>query len=195
MELIERNPFRKITAPRARPLRNILIASEMETLLEAEMADPIRAWLLLGGFSGLRSIEIRRMDWQDVDAKNGQIFVRPDVAKQTDGLLERIVDFTEPLKKRADFFQGRSGGIVPKMASAFYKERKRLVAGLHIEKKLPWPDFPDNALRHSFATYHLARCKSAPQTAFQMGHTSPAMVQRIYAVPAARADWEAWWAL
>jgi len=35
------------------------------------------------------------------------------------------------------------GKNVPKMASAFYKERRRLVAGLHAEKKLPWPDFPD----------------------------------------------------
>jgi integrase len=65
--------------------------------------------------------------------------------------------------------------------------RRRLAA------KLGWDGFPENSLRHSFATYHLARCKSAPLTAFQMGHSSPAMVQRVYAVPAARADEKAWW--
>jgi len=45
----------------------------------------------------------------------------------------------------------------------------------------------------SFATYHLGRCCNAGLTAFQMGHTSPKMVQRVYAVPAVRADWKAWW--
>jgi integrase len=54
-------------------------------------------------------------------------------------------------------------------------------------------EWPDNSLRHSFATYHLGRAKNAGLTAYQMGHTSSAMVQRVYSVPAAMADWQAWW--
>ncbi|PWU11702.1 MAG: hypothetical protein C5B47_00470 [Verrucomicrobia bacterium] len=81
------------------------------------------------------------MTWQDIDAEKGQIFIRPEVAKQTDGMLECIVDFTEPLKKRADFFQQRTGKL--------HQEKKLPWSDL---KKLPWSDFPENALRHSFAT-------------------------------------------
>jgi len=44
--------------------------------------------------------------------------------------------------------------------------------------------WPANALRHSFATYHLGQCGNPGTTAFQMGHTNPAMVQRAHAVPA-----------
>jgi integrase/recombinase XerD len=32
-------------------------------------------------------------------------------------------------------------------------------------------DWPDNALRHSFASYHLAHFKDAAALALEMGHT------------------------
>ena len=187
MDLLDRSPFRAVDCPRARSRKGILNAEEMRALLAAEMSDEMRASILLGGFAGLRSIEIQRMNWEDIDVKAGQIWVRPEVSKQHHGMMDRIVDFTEPMVARKEFFVGKKGRIVPGSARAHYEERRRLAA------KLGWDGFPENSLRHSFATYHLARCKSAPLTAFQMGHSSPAMVQRVYAVPAARADSEAWW--
>jgi integrase len=187
MDLLDRSPFRAVDCPRARSRKGILNADEMRALLDAEMSDSMRASILLGGFAGLRSIEVQRMDWEDIDVKAGQVYIRPEVIKPNDGMMDRIVDFTEPMVARKKFFTGKKGRIVPGSARAFYEERRRLAA------KLGWDGFPENSLRHSFATYHLARCKSAPLTAFQMGHSSPAMVQRVYAVPAARADSEAWW--
>jgi integrase len=187
MDLLDRSPFRAVDCPRARSRKGILNADEMQALLDAEMSDEMRASILLGGFAGLRSIEIQRMNWEDIDVKAGQIWVRPEVSKQHHGMMDRIVDLTEPMVRREKFFTGKKGRIVPGSARAHYEERRRLAA------KLGWDGFPENSLRHSFATYHLARCKSAPLTAFQMGHSSPAMVQRVYAVPAARADEKAWW--
>jgi integrase len=187
MDLLDKSPFRAVDCPRPRSRKDILDAAQMQALLDAEMSDEMRASILLGGFAGLRSIEIQRMNWEDIDVKAGQIWVKPEVSKQHHGMMDRIVDFTEPMVRRGKFFTGKKGRIVPGSARAHYEERRRLAA------KLGWDGFPENSLRHSFATYHLARCKSAPLTAFQMGHSSPAMVQRVYAVPAARADSEAWW--
>ena len=187
IDLLDKSPFRAVDCPRPRSRKDILDAAQMKALLDAEMSDEMRASILLGGFAGLRSIEIQRMNWEDIDVKAGQIWVRPEVSKQHHGMMDRIVDFTEPMVRREKFFTGKKGRIVPGSARAHYEERRRLAA------KLGWDGFPENSLRHSFATYHLARCKSAPLTAFQMGHSSPAMVQRVYAVPAARADSEAWW--
>lgn len=187
VDLLEKSPFRAVDCPRARARKDILGAGEMRELLKAEMSDSMRAAILLGGFAGLRSIEVQRMDWEDIDVKAGQIWVRPEVSKQHHGMMDRIVDMTEPLIRRKSLFTGKTGRIVPGSARAHYEERRRLA------EKLGWDGFPENSLRHSFATYHLARCKSAPQTAFQMGHSSPAMVQRVYAVPAAKADEKAWW--
>jgi len=187
MDLLDKSPFRAVDCPRPRSRKDILDAGQMQALLDAEMSDEMRASILLGGFAGLRSIEIQRMNWEDIDVKAGQIWVRPEVSKRHHGMMDRIVDFTEPMVRRKKFFTGKKGRIVPGSARAHYEERRRLAA------KLGWDGFPENSLRHSFATYHLARCKSAPLTAFQMGHSSPAMVQRVYAVPAARAYEKAWW--
>lgn len=197
MELLDRNPLRKIRPPRAEAKRSLITAAEMAAILEAEMSDELRAWFLLGGFAGLRSIEVRRMRWEDIDAARGEIEIRREVSKQSTGLPERIVDFTEPLTKRAAFFVGdeKKGLILPPASLRIYQERQALIVRLHEEGKLPWSKFPANALRHSFATYHLGRCQDAGKTAHQLGHSNTAMVKRVYAVPSRRADWRAWWAV
>jgi integrase len=189
--LIPHDPVTAVPTPKTKPGREILAPAKMAALLNLEMADYLRALLLLGGFAGLRTEEVCRMRWENIDAKTKQIHVPPDAIKQAvGGFDQRIVDFTEPLKRRAKFFRGKTGAIIPVAKETLHAHRRRMAA------PVLGPDgWPDNCLRHSFATYHLARCKSAPLTAFQMGHTSPAMVQRIYAVPAALADWRAWWAI
>jgi integrase len=167
----------------------------MVALFEATMTDELRAWFLLGAFAGLRSIEVRRMRWEDIDAEAGEIFIGLDVSKQSSGLPQRIVDFTEPLTRRAEFFKGRTGHIVPPKSLRLYREREKLIARMHKEKKLPWPALPDNVLRHSFATYHLADCKDPQKTAHQLGHSSAKMVREVYAVPARRSNAQAWWSI
>ena len=197
MELLDRNPLRKIRPPRAEAKRSLVTAAEMVTILAEEMSDELRAWFLLGGFAGLRSIEVRRMRWEDIDAARGEIEVRREVSKQSTGLPERIVDFTEPLTKRAAFFQDdqKKGLILPPASLRIYQERQSLILRLHEAGKLPWSQFPENALRHSFATYHLGRGQDAGKTAHQLGHSTTAMVKKVYAVPSRRADWRAWWAV
>jgi len=197
MELIDRNPLRRIKPPKAEAKRSLITAAEMLTILAEEMSDELMAWFLLGGFAGLRSCEVRRMRWEDIDAARGEIEVRREVSKQSTGLPERIVDFTEPLTKRAAFFQDdkKKGLILPPASLRLYQERQALIVRLHEAGKLPWSQFPENALRHSFATYHLGRSQDAGKTAHQLGHTSTAMVKKVYAVPSRRADWRAWWAV
>jgi len=193
MEIIERNPLRRVVAPAAESKRSLLAPKELRAILDAEMSDALRAWFLLGAFAGLRSIELHRMRWEDVDPKTGQIEVRREVSKQSSGLPERIVDFTEPLKKRRAFFQKKSGLIVPVNSLRLYRERMALIERLNNEGAVPWSMLPENALRHSFATYHLARCQDAGKTAHQLGHSSTKLVLKTYAVPSRKADWRAWW--
>lgn len=197
MELIDRNPLRRIRAPKAEAKRSLVTAGEMATILAEEMSDELRAWFLLGGFAGLRSIEVRRMRWEDIDAARGEIEIRREVSKQSTGLPERIVDFTEPLTRRAAFFVGdkKKGLILPPASLRIYAERQALILRLHEVGKVPWSQFPENALRHSYATYHLGRGQDAGKTAHQLGHSTTAMVKRVYAVPSRRADWRAWWAV
>lgn len=188
MRLIEDDPSEALTAPKASVGRNILTVPQMKQLIGLDMPHWLRATMLLGGFAGLRSEEMMRMEWDDIDCQAGEIEIRPGVGKNTGGFLERIVDFTEPLTRRKDQLRGK-GRLVPVPKEEFYAIRRGVVA------ELGWPAWPSNCLRHSFATYHLAVSKNAGKTAYQMGHTNPSMVQRVYAVPARRADAAAWWAI
>ncbi len=43
------------------------------------------AWLVLGGFAGLRTDEIERLDWSDIDFEHGSIDIRPEVSKTGSG--------------------------------------------------------------------------------------------------------------
>ena len=48
--------------------------------------------------------------------------------------------------------------------------------------------WPNNAMRHSYATYHLALHQDAPRTAHELGHTGPGMLYRHYRNLATQAD-------
>ena len=184
--LIADDPMSGVPAPKTKPGRNILTPAQMKALLALDLPDHVRALLLLGGFAGLRTEEVERMDWSHVNTKSGQIHVVPGAMKDSGGFDQRIVDFTEPLKRRKAWISKQKGKIIPVASETLHTHRRRACAPVLTE-------WPDNCLRHSFATYHLARAKNAGLTSYQMGHTSSAMVSRVYAVPAALADWRAWW--
>ena len=186
-DMLDKSPWRAVVCPDSSPGRNILTPEQMRAALaDEEIPDYLRAAIMLGGFAGLRTVEVRRLRWEDID--RGQIYIGPEVAKQKKkGNRERLVDMTEPLKRRAKLFKGRTGLVVPVCEAAFYRERRKLA-----ERLCGWDDFPTNSLRHSFATYHLGQCNNPALTAYQMG-TSTQLVIATYAVPARRADWKAWW--
>lgn len=186
--LIPDDPMEAVPAPRTSPGRNILTPAQMGKLLELPLSDVVRGVLLLGAFAGLRTEEMFRMDWASVDVKSGQIHVPPEAMKDSGGFDQRIVDLLEPLERRRAWLAKQKGPIVPMKSETFHEHRRK-------ECRTVLAKWPDNCLRHSFATYHLGRAKNGGLTAFQMGHTSSAMVQRVYAVPAAMADWRSWWAI
>ncbi len=186
--LIPHDPITAVPAPKTKPGRNILTPDQMKALLALDLPDHVRALLLLGGFAGLRTEEVERMDWSHVNTKSGQIHVPPGAMKDSGGFDQRIVDFTEPLRRRRAWLAKQKGKIIPVASETLHTHRRKACAPV----LAVWPD---NCLRHSYATYHLAKAKNAGLTSYQMGHTSSAMVSRVYAVPAALADWRAWWNL
>src|SRR5258708_35390616 len=45
-----------------------------------------------------------------------------------------------------------------------------------LRKAAELPSLPNNGLRHSFASYHLAKHQNAPHRGFAMGNTTPRMI-------------------
>ena len=97
------------------------------------------------------------------------------------------------------------GPIIPLTVRNFGKRQRKLRArmGRILARIQPgskeaerWAvDWPDNCLRHSFASYHLAIREDAGATAYQMGHTAPHTLCREYARAVRRQAAEAWWAI
>ena len=55
--------------------------------------------------------------------------------------------------------------------------------------------WPNNGLRHLFASYHLAKHQNAPQLALEMGHSTPRMIFDNYREVVAPAEAERYWAI
>jgi len=64
-----------------------------------------------------------------------------------------------------------------------------------VRRKAGIIDWPQDALRHSFASYHLAKHGSADLTATQLGHRSTDMLFRHYRELVTKDDAEKFWAI
>jgi hypothetical protein len=81
--LIADDPMGGVPAPKTKPGRNILTPAQMKALLDLELPNHVRALLLLGGFAGLRTEEVSRMTWDNVNTESGQIHVPPGAMKDS----------------------------------------------------------------------------------------------------------------
>ena len=122
--LIPEDPMGGVPAPKTKPGRNILRPDQMAALLDLELPDHVHALLLLGGFAGLRTEEVERMDWSHVNTKSGQIHVAPGAMKDSGGFDQRIVDFTEPLKRRKAWLAKQKGKIIPVASETLHTHRR-----------------------------------------------------------------------
>ena len=155
--------------------------AEMRKLLEKAPRRLI-PWLAIGGFAGLRSAEIERLDWKQIDLTNRLIHVTAAGAKTGD---RRVATITDNLAQWIAPFVQKAGPVVNENEVA--KDRTKAVEAAELTA------WKGNALRHSFGSYHLAHFQDAGKTAFQMGHRSPTMLYRHYNGVATPQDAAQWW--
>jgi integrase len=135
-------------------------------------------FIALGGFAGLRSIEILRLDWQDIWFDKGVIEVGKDKAKTATRRLPPILPPLEAwLKPHAKW----SGRVIPNVRDEFHFTRRFKAATdkLVDADGRPLVRMVHNGLRHSFCSYRLAVTKSAAQVALEAGN-SPKMLFENY---------------
>ena len=81
----------------------------------------------------------------------------------------------------------RSGKLWPLSHMEFYRDLETARANAGIGK------WPSNALRHSYASYHLAFHQNAAALALQMDHTSQAMIFSNFRELVPKQDAERYW--
>ena len=158
----------------------IFTVKQMRALLSAAPPD-ILPYLTIGAFAGLRPAEIGRLDWSEVDLKRRLIHIKAIKSKTA---TRRLVTIEPNLKSWLKPFIRAEGKITPPNVRHKVEEaRKR--AGIK--------RWPQNGLRHSYASYHLARFQDAPALALQMGHTTTAMLFAHYREVVTPEDARAYW--
>jgi integrase len=145
----------------------ILTVEETARLIE-NAAPKLVPYVALGAFAGLRRAELERLDWKEVDLHDGLIEV---TAKKAKSARRRFVKIQPNLAKWLQPHAQLSGDVT----SAHYRElldSARESAGIN--------EWPQNALRHSFASYHLAKFNDAAALALELGHTNSNLVFKHY---------------
>ena len=145
----------------------ILTVAETERLLESASSETLPYWAI-GAFAGLRRAEIERLEWSEIDFDGRFIEVKAAKAKTAS---RRLVTIQDNLQAWLAQYRTCTGYVCPpNLQKKLNEDRDR--AGLR-------SNWPQNALRHSFGSYHLARFNDAARLALEMGN-SPAMIFKHY---------------
>jgi integrase len=174
---------------------DIFTPEQMSILLACAPEDLV-AFVAIGGFAGLRSAEIERLDWSKVDLESGYITVDAGIAKTN---ARRLVPIVPNLKAWLVDLKKTSGPVLESTNGV--NAVKRLVRATRpvdpenpekmLAAQVPWRH---NALRHSFCSYRLADVKSAAQVSLEAGN-SPRMVFQHYRELVTEKAAKAWFAI
>ena len=113
----------------------------------------------MAGFAGVRRSELVReytedqvLKWEDVDWQKQLITVRHEVAKQTSRKIgnRRFIPMEAALLHWLGPYRKQEGLLIPLVDSAVRRRMKELCLRSTVNP-------PNNALRHSYASYWLAR--------------------------------------
>jgi integrase len=169
--IIDHNPVAFTAKPKLiDKAPEIFSVNELQALLAAAAAhEPdVLPMLAIGAFAGLRDAEIRRLHWNEIDLARGHIEVTAAKAKSA---RRRIVPIQPNLAAWLRPYTGMTGHVVPRGDTNKLKSVRAAAALTR---------WPQNGLRHSFASYRLAAIHDAPRVAAELGHTSPQMLYSTY---------------
>ncbi len=159
----------------------ILTPKQLADLLTASDKEA-KLYFAIGAFTGLRSAELIRLEWEDVNFARRYIQVGKGKAKTA---TRRLVPIQPNLMQWLSEYRDRTELVFASEHAAY-----RSIA----QAKENMGDWPTNALRHSYATYRLAQCHDAARVALEMGNSAQ-MLFRNYRELADEQDAAAWFSI
>lgn len=156
---------------------SILTLAEAKRLLYASLENPeleLLGAVTLGLFCGIRTEELKRLDWRNVkDIEDAPVVtITGEMAKKR---RIRHVDIPENAICWLSFCKNRKGKVARNIHTNDYQKRFRKllkVAGFgSVDEGGVWrSDWDANAMRHSFGSYHYALHGNPMETARLLGH-------------------------
>ena len=149
-----------------RPDVEIYSPSQARALLT--LADPrLIPFLAIGLFAGIRSAELRRLCWEDIDWTGAVIRLDKRITKTNQS---RLVPMLPNLMAWLMPYKGLKGNIlISQKATQLYDIIRPWLRSAE-NPALP-SKWIDNGMRHSFASYYLAFTQNAAQAALACGHS------------------------
>lgn len=156
----------------ATKLPGIFTPEEIGRLLE-HAPSALVPYIAIGAFCGIRPAELHRLDWSDIKWERRKIHVEARKAKTAQ---KRDVTLPDNLLEwLAPYRQNQSGLIIG------YQSEKATQAQLRkVTKAAGISKWPQDGLRHSFASYHLALHQNSALTSAEMGHMTSELVWKNY---------------
>lgn len=170
----------------------IFTPEEMREILNAARPEMV-PWLAIAAFAGLRTAEIQRLDWSEVNLAQRHIEIKASKAKTaarrlapiTDNLAAWLAPYAQPFGKLTDY-------------SSWWNQFGKLAAEvtrLRTEREQPRKfEWKHNALRHSFISYRVASVQNVAQVALEAGN-SPQMIFRNYRQLVTEAEAAKWFTI
>ena len=138
--------------------------------------------LALGAFAGMRTAEIERQLWEDINLERG--FIRVTAAKGNTA-AKRLIPITANLKQWLALCKKESGPVceIARTPSA--------ITRLAVRAGVAWKH---NALRHSFISYRVADTQNIAQVSLEAGN-SPRVVNKHYRELVTPDEAKAWFGI
>jgi integrase len=183
------HPDRKTAAEQSESFKEpeteieIFTPAEMEKILLTAHAR-ILPLIAIGGFAGIRSAEVCRLNWEDIKWDRGHIEIAGSTAKTA---ARRLVPLPENLKAWLAPWREQTGPIIT------MSDPSGALNDLAIKAQIPG-GWRQNALRHSFISYRVAETGDVARTALEAGN-SPKMIFRHYREVVDEEASKAWFAI
>jgi integrase len=161
----------------------IFTPEEMQSLLLTAHAR-ILPLIAIGGFAGIRSAEVARLEWQDIKWDRGHIEIAGKKAKTA---ARRLVPLSDNLKAWLAPWRGETGPILT------ITDASGALGDTAVKAKIPG-GWRQNALRHSFISYRVALTGDVARTSLEAGN-SPRMIFRHYREIVDDEAAKAWWSI
>jgi len=177
-EYIERNPCNQIDRIKIDRKPPMVLTAEQAKTLRLSCPTICKPYLILGMYVGVRPDEIRRMTWADINLETGAVKVNGKTRQRRIVYLEAVALkylLAHPLK---------SGPVAPSkhVTRRWARKQRPLLGG----------KWPADILRHTAASYLLAKYQDVGKVAMMLGN-SPQILLRHYHDPVTKEESKKFW--
>ncbi len=186
------NPVAQVEAPRVVekqvPILTPLEIEQITTTAESYRGGSCAAAVGMMLYAGIRPHEVARLSWAQVDLRERAIYILPRHSK-TGGA--RRVTIHKPLLRILREHKRADGEMICPANWLHHWRGLRRAAGWDS----PARRWPQDALRHTFASYHLSHFRSFAELQVEIGHRDATLLRTRYVDQRAVVNAGAFWGI